>query len=60
MELTPLGDPKIDGILQAGFMLTLVLTYWCGAAEYWPFGKICNTIKVYLDFVHRFAMVTRK
>jgi hypothetical protein len=25
--------PKIGGILETDFMLTLVLTYWCGAAE---------------------------
>jgi hypothetical protein len=30
---TPLRGPKIGGILQSGFVLTLVLTYSGGAAE---------------------------
>ena len=38
-QLTPLRGPKIVGILVTDFVLTLVLTYGCGAAERWALDK---------------------
>jgi len=45
---TPLRGPKIVGILESGFLLTLIPIYWCGAAECWPLGgkaaKACDCV----------------
>ena len=42
-QLTPLRGPKIVGILVTDFVLTLVLTYGCGAAERWALGRTEDT-----------------